>query len=503
MEVNRVSGPGHEQSFYSNGYRYNQELDIFGETRLENCTTMLQMDLRSTDNHLIDSEHFSVRRFSYNVKDSRSDLTVGDYFANFSQYSFNKGIIGAGYQLNLTDDPRNDQNYIRAAFGTLDGQWAYLFEDAFGGEVQNEPMNLYGGGVRVQNAGKDYVIGINSVFVGHDGTDPKRTTETAYLQWVESLDWEYRIKKLKFTGDHAISFTTAKPVANDDTHTQGQAHNIKFQGKALACDWYGKFELVDPDFSTLAGSATPDRIRYYGKVSKRFGKNWKAHVSANYYYDRINRRSELATRTTNRTLEAGIDRYKLFNRKHMKISARYRRNDSKEEGNASNDSLDRIKASLSDKVFGSLKYDLNFETILRTDDATDAYKRDFLYSLKLSTRQQMEKLTLSPMLFLSHRDSDNFTVGGKDIVNTLRFMLEGDYLNSRFGGSMALVGSDISAGVDSLSATWNAFYEIKIKELNDANFKIELKVNDYGFKFDVPEQDYRETHLIMSFNMKI
>jgi hypothetical protein len=364
-------------------------------------------------------------------------------------------------------------------------------------------MNLYGGGFRVQKAGENYRIGINSIFVGHDGTDPKRTTETAYLQWVEALDWEYRIKKLKFNGDHAISFTTAKPVDRDDTHMQGQAHKVAMQGKALKCNWHGKFEYVDPDFSTLAGSATPDRIRYYGKVSKRFSKKWRAHVSANYYYDRINHRSELAARTTNRTLEAGIRHYKAFDRKYMRISARYRRNDTKEEGNASNYSLDRIKASITDKVFGSLRYRFGFETILRTDDVADTFKRDFLYSLKLSTRQQWNKLTINPMLFLSLRDSDNFTVGGKDRVNTLRLMLDGDYLDSRFGGSMGFVSSDISAGVDSLSSTWNAFYEMKIKQLDDANLKIEFKVNDYGFKYDVPEQDYRETHLIMSFNMKL
>ncbi|MGB3082199.1 MAG: hypothetical protein WBB86_04330, partial [Candidatus Omnitrophota bacterium] len=406
-------------------------------------------------------------------------------------------------QLNLTDDPKDDQNYIRTTFGTFDGQWAYLFEDWFGGEVQNEPMDLYGGGVRVQKAGDNYRIGINSTFVGHDGTDSKRTTGTAYLQWVEALDWEYRIKKFKFTGDHAISFTTAKPVANDDTHMQGQAHNIKFRGKALDCNWDGKFEMVDPDFSTLAGSATPDRIRYYGKVSKKFGKKWKAHLIANYYYDRINRRSELAARTTNRTLEAGINHYKAFNRKYMKISARYRRNDSKEEHNDSNNSSNRIKVSLSDKVFDLLKYGFNFESVLQTNDVNSTFKRDYLYSLKFSATQKIKELTLGPSLFLGHRTSDNLTAGGHDKVNTLRLLLDGNFLENRFGGSMAFIDTNISNGVDSISGIWDVFFERTFKKLNNAVFKIEFKVNDYGFSFDVPDSDYRETRLIASFNMKI
>ncbi|MBF0252659.1 MAG: hypothetical protein HQL29_02485 [Candidatus Omnitrophica bacterium] len=503
IESDNVYGQGYQTSFYKDGFFYNQEMDVFGQTKTpDGVQTLTEMNFRSTDNSLVDIEHLSLQKFTYNVKDGKNDITIGDYFANFSQYGMNKSIKGIGYQRNFWDD----KNYFRAAFGSFDGRWDYIFEDFVGQDLKTtEPMNRWGGGARYQMGGKDFIVGLNTVFVGDDGTDPKRTTEDAYLQYVQALDWEYRFKTFKFDGDHAVSYTIKKPVASDDTHKYGQAHKVNIRGNLAGVTLEGRAEIVDPDFSTMAGGATSDRVRLYGKAAKRFSKDWKAHASYNYYFDRINHRSTKTVRTTNDNFEAQIKHSNLLGRKKMDVSATYRLGNKWTEDDSRDILTNRIKLSLSDTVFKYFKYRINAEGIFEEDEVNKTLEGSYLGSVDISARKKFfDKVTVRPGFFYSIRKVDNITSRGDDLINTFRLNTNADYENNSAGFNFEFVDTNIFQSTDSFTSRWDVYYERKLKMIKDASVKLEYKVNMYKFSTDAPiNNDYGEERLMMTFKMTV
>jgi len=500
--INDITGPGRESTFYRDGVWLNEELDMQHIHHfLDDWRSKVNLDLRWTDNERIDPERFSVEKFSVNAKNKMNEITIGDYFANFSQYAMSRSIKGAAYQRNFV----NDRNYIRAAFGSFDGQWDYLFEDLFGLDLKTkEPVNRFGGGVRAQHGGKKYHIGFSSVFVMDEHDDPKRTTEDAYQQFVEAVDWQYREKMYKLSGDHAISFTSRNPVTGDKTAREGWANKLKFNGKFYTVRLNGKFEVVDPHFNTLAGGATPDRVRYYGKASQTIAKVWKVHVSYNYYYNRINDRSSATIRTFNDTLEGGITRKKLFNRKRMKITLTARRRKSKAEDDSKDQTTDRIKLKLSDKIFKILKYRANVEGTFTNNDVTKTLAHAYLYSLDLSARHKFEGFTLRPSFFISHRVTDNLTTEGDDKVDTFRIGLNATKGVHTLGANYENVWTNVFEGTDSLTRRFSAFWEWKVQRIKNSKFRISGNINDYDFSSDGSfDKDYLEKRLVLSFRVKI
>jgi hypothetical protein len=367
-------------------------------------------------------------------------------------------------------------------------------------------MSRYGGGARYQIGGDNYFVGFNSVFISDQENDGNRITENAYSQNLNSIDWEYVFKSLRFMGEHARSDTRTKPSSGDKTRTDAWANTIKMRGDAFGFNLDARIENVAHDFSTLGGGATPDRRRYYGNISRQITKHLRGYLMSDYYYNRIDDTSTATLKTNNSIIETGLTQTNLFSRKDMVLSGIYRFGKDKNVDGTNERIKNRVKLSLSDRLFKELKYKAAVEGIFEEDVPDQTMGNNYLYSLDLSWRRKLTKdILIRPELFYSYRFTDNVTTLGDDKVNTVRFNLTGDYKgNNRFGMGAELIGSNVFQGTDSCNKSWNLFYERALKMVKDATFKIDYKVNMYDFSGDHPGDDnYTEKRFIMSFNMRI
>lgn len=121
-----VTGPGKASSFYHSGTHVLHETDMRWAGRAFDGTwdALFNGTLRYTDTSQFDPERLSLQKFEWRLSDADTQINVGDYFANLSPYSMTKGIKGVALQQNLS----NDQNYIRAFYGSFDGQWAFAYK---------------------------------------------------------------------------------------------------------------------------------------------------------------------------------------------------------------------------------------------------------------------------------------------------------------------------------------------------------------------------------------
>ena len=245
----KVTGIGAASSFYDPGNHVLHESDVRYYSTTHAWRSTLNATVRYTDSKQFDINYWSLQNFAWKVSDTRREFSAGDYFANMSQYSMNKSIKGVAYQQNLSDE----QNYLRATWGSFDGQWAYLLRN----DRVDEPMDRHGTGLRLQRAGETWRIGANFAYVKDRSDDRNRGTLDAYRQYVPAFDWEYRHPAFVLNGEHAYSNTTQSPLATDPINKSGLAHKVNLRASLGAVTIDGTLERVTPISSALP--AAPPR----------------------------------------------------------------------------------------------------------------------------------------------------------------------------------------------------------------------------------------------------
>ena len=436
--------------------------------------------MRYTDSVQYDPDKFAIQKFEYRVNDSSKSIAVGDYFANFSQYSMNKAIKGIGYQQNFG----NDQNYLRAAFGSFDGQWAYLLRD----NRADEPMDRQGGGLRYQRQSEAFTYGVNLAVVRDNANDTKRRSgESAFEQTLPSFDWEYRSDALTLAGEHAYSSSTEKTFAGASVDTHGMANKLTLRAPVGPVNVDANLERVDTDFLSLAGGATPDRVRAYFKADAKLAKLWKVFGSVDYYHNDLD--GQLAYRTSNTSYELGVTKRRAFDRKTLTISGslRQRVTDSSGAGAVNDQTTNRIKLKANDS-FGVVDVRGDVETIV---EGTATRTRDTMYNLGLSSRFEGAKWTLVPNVEFGQGERDN-VAGGIDVTKIARIGLQAD-----LGTGTALglnydrnVANTPVPGTDSHVSRLALYWEMRVGALRNSKLKFELAHNDYQFGNAVT--NYRE-----------
>lgn len=467
---NSVSGPGSASSFLDPGTHLFHESEIYRAAKLANgWDSTLSTALRYTDSTQFDPDKFSIQKFEYKLNDSSKSITLGGYFANLSQYSMNKAIKGIGYQQNFG----SDQNYLRATYGTFDGQWAYLLRD----DRADEPMNRLGGGLRYQHQAGAFTYGANLAIVSDSADDTKRRPgESAFEQTLPSFDWEYRTDALTLAGEHAYSSTTEKTASGTSVDTQGMANKLTLRASAGPAYLDANLEQVATDFMSLAGGATPDRLRAYVKADAKLAKLWKVFASVDYYHNDLN--GQLAYRTSNTSYEFGLTKRRAFDRKTLTISTSLRERVTDTNGGGSDQTTDRIKFKASDSL-GIFDVRGDVESII---DGSATRTRDTMYNIGLSSRFEGSQWTVIPNFEFGKGERDN-VAGGIDVTSIARISLQADRGN---GTALGLnydnnIASTPVAGTDSHVSRLAAYWEMRPAALRNGSLKFELANNDYQF----------------------
>ncbi len=486
LESVDISYPGKASSFFTQGGNFNLEVNVLNERRIaSHWDSRFEFNIRGTDNPQVDPEHWSVEKFRWKLNDQNNEIVLGDYFANFSQYTLNKSIKGIGYQHDLGDK----QNYFRVAYGSFDGQWEYVYDNPL-----NEPMNRTGGGMRYQRAGDKHRWGLNLVHVSDEKGDSNRgATIDAYEQVIASSDWEYRTRKFRFNGEHALSKTKIDKNSAANVKETGAAHNLRMKGKFAGVFLTGKFENVSPKFKSLAGGATPDRRRYSLRGNYRINKLWRLKASYNRYHDKLSG-STATSRTTNSTVSMGLTRARLFDRKRLKLTVGLRHKEKEKNDKTRDTDSRRLTLAVSDRIFKNINYRLNYQRVFDEDNVASTNSTDHLYSFNISSRHRLKNgWRLQPRLHLAYQDSDNITTMGDDIVKTFRAALQATSKSGdEVGVEYQYVANNVFSGTDSVNRRFHSFWEMPVKSLKNGTLRFSWENNDYQFTHDTPEADYKE-----------
>lgn len=496
VRMTQVSGLGRGASFYRSGtYAVEEPALYFRKSSAGGWRSSAEFRPRFTNDKLTDQRGFSVETLSMEVRNSSHVLSAGDYFAVMSQYSMSQLLKGAAYQRNF----RNEENYLRAAFGSFDGQWEYLYKDD-----PNEPMDRRGGGLRGQVAGDKHRMGLNWAFVQDDRNDSVRgrTREDAYYQNVGAFDWEWRPGTLTVDGEHAAMVTTKAPLNAERRQNHGHANRIRIQGNLLGARLQGSFENVAKDFTPLAGSASSDRRRYNLQADRRLTPVWRAFAKFSLAHDDLEG-SNLRTRTTLTNYDVGATRTKLLGRKNLEASLAWRRSQTDTRNYTRDKTSDRMQVNLSDQLTKTLRGSAQFEPTWEKDHARGKDAKHYFYEVRLSDRRRLPKnWSMNATLSGRERDTDNLVSLGYDRTRggALRVDL------SRPGGMQTGAEYDIStmdlfSGTDSRTDRGRAFFEFKPKVFGDLTSGLEYNLSRY--RFSDPLRNYDEHHVKLSLNWKI
>lgn len=489
-----VSGAGSASSFLDQGLHVLQEVDLEHETALnDSWNSKLLTSVRYTDSDQFDTERLSLERLSWTMASARSYLTLGDYFANFTQYSLNKSLKGIGYEKKFGQR----DSYLRLAAGTFDGQWEYLYDD-----VDNEPVSRLGAGVRLQHAADRLQLGLNLVRIDDDNQDGRNLGQDVYRQNVAAFDWEYRGEQHKLSGEHAYS-DTVKTSTGGDNQNSGTAHRINLYSRIASLKVRAKVEQVSPDFLSLGGGATADRQRFYLKTDLKISRNVATYVQYDHYRNNLD--EQLAATTRNTAFELGLAIKKLFDRKTLNATTSLRRKKTVTDTATVDQTSDRFKLSLKDKFFGVLTVDGDYEVIFDDDNVAGNSPTNRLYSLSLLSRHRLDNGSwqLRPRLRISLQEMENATSGGEDLTDQLSFSLSANRGN----------GTELGLNVDrtktdpfdptqdnSTVLRYGAYWQLATELLKNGRLRCDVSRNEYDFS--TATNNYEELIAKLSLNFE-
>lgn len=449
IQYNNVWGPGHSFSYYPEGLKYLLESNLFSEWRSSQKTIRFNGQFRFTDNPIIDSEKVSIENLYFFFSINNFELNVGDYFVNFSQYSFNRLIKGLSLKNNFSNF------HTEIVVGSLDSQWEYLYE-----QNEHEPMDRYVIGLKIFR-GKPHKkgIGINYLYVWDNKSDKNRGLgEKAYNQHLISLEWKYNILGIDLKGEHAWTFY--KTFINDDTTTDRSVANRIEGEKDITEDlnWRFEIERVEPDFLTLGGASTPDRFRIISNFRYYFSRKTRIYLKYTYY--RNNLYHQLSDTTIINEGEIGLKFKGLFGRR----SGRYQISYKIRNQNNNNQYVNHwIRMSYLDRIKGArlkLKFLYFFENNYPGDNT-----RRYNYGFSLSKRIRWKDFYFHPYINVNFDEVD---ISQETISRNYTFGFS-FYKGKKWQGFFYYnkVENEIKDGIDS--------------DIDKCQFRINYLVGDFKF----------------------
>lgn len=395
FEDYRLSGPGRASSFYEQGSHWLHDLEFTARQPIgDELKTEFNAVVRYTDSKRHDPAVWSLQRVQFIARDKVNHLTLGDYYATLSQYSLNQAIKGLGYQRNF-----GESTYLRVVAGTMAPRWDHLF-----GEPHNESIQRDVVGLRAQNAGDNYRVGLNLVSASDHDNAAVRTIEDTYRQMLPAFDWEYRTESgVRLSGEHAQASTRKQSSAGVNHDMVGTAHRVNADGSLGDLRWRMRTERVSSDFVTMGGGAAIDRLRYYLRGDYRLNKTLSVFLADDWYRNNLD--GQIGDTTRTHIPEAGVTARGLFDRRNLTLttSLRQRQIKSNNDQNVS----DRLYVSMSDR-FQEVSIRGEVEALLNkrkdtTNGRTD--NDDYLYRFAIDSRHLFAegRYDFRPYLTLEHQ----------------------------------------------------------------------------------------------------
>lgn len=392
ITYNDVQGAGGSQSSLTEGTRYLEILNLFGNGRAGDFDYNWTVGTKATDDRRNDQKTFSLTNLQGRLTNKIHTITLGDTFEAFSQYSLNTAVKGGSYKFT---PEQSHLPQVSLLYGIAYSRW-----DNFWG-VDAVERQVAGGKIR-QNIGPDFWIGLSGVQTD-DHVRVLGGELTNHQTW--TVDWEYRpIPGLTIQGESSWLNGDRSPSdgAPFDAY-HGHAHKVVAIGDGGPSRVTLEYERVSPEFRTTIGSATPDREKVKAKWRYKYSKDLSITSAMLWYHDNLD--GQKAYGTDHYKPEIAVSLKKPFARQYAVADISYKLDRAYSPVMRSLDHYitmgyrDRFGVLDSDSTFGIIVYDQN--------GAAKRKDVEFTYNTSLSSRHTLGRFVLKPSIYLggwTHND---------------------------------------------------------------------------------------------------
>jgi len=497
---NDISGPGSAQSSLKQGFSYLEVMNINNIGNFKGFDYTFNFGLKATDDRANDIKTFSMTNLQGRITNKIHTVNLGDTFENFSQYALSSAFKGASYRFVKEDTYIPEVTLI---YGYAYPRWDNAFA-VYDGRVPAIQRMVTGGRIK-ENIGKTFWAGFSYV---HSKDDYRvNPTDSLYTNNAYTVDFEYRpIKGLTIAGES--SFSDQKEVPGEgtglaETSRHGSAYKLTAVGDADPSRVSLEYERIAPNFTTLVGSATPDREKAKGKWRYKFNRNVTTNLGLLWFRDNLDGQKTQG-RTDYYKPEVSLTFKRLLGRSSAVADIAYKLDIA---SNNNQDNINHITTlNYQDQFFGFLDSDINLGyTWYDNKIQTAARSNEFTYNTSLSSRHTLNMVVLKPAIYWGvWSNRDELAVSADQVYE--------------YSGGFGLdipdwkITSNFKAGQNNLQkstgqdstktfANFSLYYRPSfLDKLNQGMLFVRVLVNDFAFKR--VDSDYRETSVTAGLNIQ-
>lgn len=500
VTYNDVSGPGSKQSSLSEGFHYIDAFNLSGNGQYVGFDYNYNLGLKATNDRQMDVKDISLTNLQGRATNKVHTMNIGDTFESFSQYSLSSALKGVSYRYANSGRRLPEATVV---YGIAYGRW-----DTFWGnrsEVGAVERQVWGGKLKY-----DFLPELSAGLSAVKSVDHMRLfTEDLYDNNLYTLDWEYNpIKGLTIRGESSVSDTEVEATTGDTRSLSGSAHRIEAIGSGGPSKVTIDYERVSPEFTTLMGSATPDREKVKAKWRYKYDKNLSANFGFLWYRDNLN--DAKAYTTDHYKPEVGFTLKRLFKRQYAILDMLYKPEKSQRRDGSGPDTTDTLNHVLTMNYrdrYGMIQSDLNLGYTRYSTEENVRDSNEYLANINLSTRKTYDRYILKPAVYLGAWTSKDELADSRDKIYEYSLNMGLDLpdkqitSNIRFGQNRlekSLPGSDDSTK-SFLDA--NVYYTPPfLAKLNYGMLYLRVMVNNY--RYTSTNNDFRETSITSGVNIQ-
>ncbi len=482
-----LSGPGQSSSSLTEGVRHYLALDLRSRGKLKDFDYSLGFGLKATNDDRRDIERLSLTNLRGRLSNRVHTLNAGDTYESFSKYALNTAVKGASYSY------RNMQNQLPEL--TLLGGVAYSRWDNFW-DIDATERKLLGARLK-QNLSPDLWLAVSAVRI----EDDDRTFGTPLYEG-ENLTFDLEYQPLP--GLTIIAETSFADIDEDNLTSgivkhDGQAWRIEAIGDQDPSRVVLEYERVDPDYLTVAGSATADREKF--KASWRYKYSKRLTVNSAFLWYRDNLDGQLAVRTQHYKPEISVTLQQMFNRRYAIGSLGYKLDRS--HSPAASTQNHYINASYRDR-FGMLDSTTNLG-ITFYETKTTRENEEIVANTSLSTRITRGDFIWKPAVYLGTWRSDDELTDQTDYIYEYSVALGCDIPKKKITSELKVgqhkLLKDGADDAERLHASLNIYYRPQLfASLKNTTLYLRGLVNDY--EYSTSSRDFRENRVIAGFTVR-
>jgi hypothetical protein len=495
---NDVSGPGSSQSSLTRGFRYLDRLNLYGNGNHRGFDYNWTLGTMFTDDRNNDFRNISITNLQGRVTNKTHTVNAGDTFESFSQYSLSSAVKGVSYRYSQETSGLPE---ITGVAGIVYPRWDNLF-GMFDGKVQAIERRVYGARVK-QVFREDFWAGLS--FVRSEDHQRVNSTDPLYSNDAYTLDWEYKpIPGATIAGESSFTSQNESPDETAaDISRHGHAHRITAIGDADPSRVVLEYERVTPNFTTLVGSATPDREKFKATWRYKHNRDITARTGFLWFRDNIDGQKSQGT-THHFKPEIGVTVNRFLGRQYAAVDLSYKpdlatRSDTTIQANhiVNLNYRDRFGVLDTDTNLGYTVYDTNGTTRSRSNEAT--------YNTSLSSRHTLGIFVLRPAVYLGGWTSRDELASSTDQIYEYSVGVGLDIPDWGLTSSLKVGQNELqkSQGDDTakLFVNGNIYFRPKFLEKVQGMLFLRAYVND--FRYTVGDRNFRETSVTAGMNVQM